>query len=171
MAKVVYGRRAASVEGDFVVFLIGAQVLKPWKVHRWLPVARAMNRMLKELENDPGSGFLGYERYGALNGVIVQYWRSFEHLERYARARDRAHFPAWVEFNRSVRDNDTLGIWHETYLVPAGSYEAIYHNCRPTGLGKAGTLAPAKGQHATAAGRLGREGTAYPEESLGLVEV
>ena len=32
--------------------------------------------------------------------MIVQYWRSFEHLERYARDRDELHWPAWVAFNK-----------------------------------------------------------------------
>jgi hypothetical protein len=32
--------------------------------------------------------------------VIVQYWRSFEHLEAYARDADQQHWPAWVDFNR-----------------------------------------------------------------------
>ncbi len=34
------------------------------------------------------------------------------------------------------------GIWHETYLVRAGEYEAIYGNMPPFGLGKAGRLVP-----------------------------
>ena len=34
------------------------------------------------------------------------------------------------------------GIWHETYLVRAGEYEAVYGNMPPFGLGKAGRLIP-----------------------------
>ncbi len=34
------------------------------------------------------------------------------------------------------------GIWHETYLVRAGEYEAIYGNMPPFGLGRAGRLVP-----------------------------
>ena len=34
------------------------------------------------------------------------------------------------------------GIWHETYLVRAGEYEAIYGNMPPFGLGQAGRLIP-----------------------------
>ena len=33
-------------------------------------------------------------------------------------------------------------IWHETYLVRAGKYEAVYGNLPPFGLGKAGRLVP-----------------------------
>jgi Domain of unknown function (DUF4188) len=32
------------------------------------------------------------------------------------------------------------GIWHETYLVRAGEYEAFYGNTPPFGLGKASRL-------------------------------
>ena len=34
------------------------------------------------------------------------------------------------------------GIWHETFLVRAGEYEAIYGNMPPTGLAQAGRLVP-----------------------------
>ena len=81
MAKVAAKRVTANIDGDFVVFLIGMRINKPWKPHKWLPVFRAMPRMIRELETHPESGFLGH----IMNlGVIVQYWRSFEHLEAYA---------------------------------------------------------------------------------------
>ena len=87
MAKVIGARMTAKIEGEFVVFLIGMRINKPWKLHKWLPVFLAMPKMLKELEAHPESGFLGHTRLG---GAIVQYWRSFEHLEAYARAKDKA---------------------------------------------------------------------------------
>ena len=59
-----------------------------------MPTFVAMPRMLKELDDDPASGFLGAE--GGL-GTIIQYWRSFEDLERYANSRDHEHWPAWRE--------------------------------------------------------------------------
>src|SRR5262245_7740501 len=78
MATIVARRVTAHIEGDFVVFLIGMRINKPWKLHKWLPVFMAMPRMVRELERRPGSGLLGH----IMNlGVIVQYWRSFEHLE------------------------------------------------------------------------------------------
>src|SRR5262245_35365428 len=93
MAKSITQRMTADVDGDFVVFLIGMRINKPWKVHKWLPVFLAMGPMLKELEQRPESGFLGHIM---AFGVIVQYWRSFEQLEAYARNRDANHWPAWV---------------------------------------------------------------------------
>jgi hypothetical protein len=145
---------AVQIEGDFVVFLIGMRINKPWKVHKWLPVFLAMPRMLKELQQHPESGFLG-----ATNGltVIVQYWRSFDQLEAYARNGDREHWPAWVAFNkRTGASRGDVGIWHETYLVRAHEYEAVYSGMPPHGLGKVGTLVPASGVRETARGRVGR---------------
>ena len=39
----------ATVEGDFVVFLIGVPIAKPWKVRLRGPVVAAMPRMLADL--------------------------------------------------------------------------------------------------------------------------
>ena len=94
------GRHVAHIDGDFVVFLIGMRINKPWKVHKWLPVFLGMPRMLKELNNRPESGFLGHT-FGL--PVMVQYWRSFDDLEAYARSHDGKHWPAWVAFNKRMR--------------------------------------------------------------------
>ncbi len=155
MARPIPKRMAGQLDGDFVVFLIGLRINKPWKLHKWLPVFLAMPRMLKELEGRPESGFLG-----AILGfkVIVQYWRSFEQLEAFARSADELHWPAWVAFNkRSGNSRGDVGIWHETYLVRAGEYEAVYSGMPPFGLGKVGQLVPASGRRDTARGRMGRE--------------
>jgi hypothetical protein len=164
-AKVIDKRVTASIEGDFVVFLIGMRINKFWKVWKWLPVAAAMPRMLKELENKPESGFLGANQYvgSPRRAMLVQYWRSFEQLEAYARSKDAAHWPAWVKFNKRVGSSGDVGIWHETYLVPAGAYDSVYNNMPAIGLGAATRLVPAAGRKATAAGRAGIRDEPYPE--------
>src|SRR5918999_1332743 len=84
MAKVIAARMAAEIEGDFVVFLIGMRINKPWKVGKWWPTFIAMARMLTELRRaGPETGFLGAQPMGMLS--LAQYWRSFEALEAYAR--------------------------------------------------------------------------------------
>ena len=164
MSHVIPKRVAAAIEGDFVVFLIGMRINKLWKVWKWLPTFVAMPRMLRELEQNADSGFLGANQYigGPRRPMLVQYWRSFEHLESYARSRDAAHWPAWVAFNKRVGSNGDVGIWHETYLVPAGRYECVYNNMPPIGLGMATSLVPAAGRKATAAGRAGIRDESYP---------
>ncbi len=136
MATIFPQRMTAEMDGDFVVFLIGMRVNKPWKLHKWLPVVLAMPRMLKELASTPDAGCLA--TYQSM-GVIVQYWRSFEHLEAYARSHDGEHWPAWVAFNRKVRlSSGDVGIWHETYLVRGGEFECVYGSMPRMGLAQAG---------------------------------
>ena len=165
MTPIIDRRVTAEIEGDFVVFLIGMRINRLWKASKWLPVFLAMPKMVRELERNHESGFLGAKLYlGSLRQpMVVQYWRSFEHLEAYARNRGNAHWPAWVAFNKNVGSNGDVGIWHETYLVPAGSYESVYNNMPPTGLGAATSLVPAAGRKATAASRAGVRDEPYPE--------
>ena len=94
-----------------------------WKIHKWLPVILAMFRMLKELKNNPESGFLGVEKGLGNPTIMIQYWRSFEHLEAYARNKSQAHYPEWIAFNKKIAKSGDVGIWHETYKISAGSYE------------------------------------------------
>lgn len=155
MAKIMAGRAVAHIEGDFVVFLIGMRINKPWKIHKWWPALGAMPKMLKELDKaPPEAGFLGHTSLGVMS--IVQYWRSFEHLERYARNPDALHWPAWVAFNRRMKaSRGDVGIWHETYRVRAGDYEAIYSGMPLYGLAAAGQRAAVGPGAESARDRLG----------------
>ena len=157
MPKVIPERMTAQIEGDFVVFIIGMRINRFWLPHKWLPAFFAMPRMLMELSRLPKeeTGFLGLTNVGF--GIVLQYWRSFEHLEAYANARDRAHLPAWAAFNKRVRDDrGAVGIFHETFLVKDGQYETVYSGMPPFGLGKAGNLVPATAATASARKRLGQ---------------
>lgn len=111
--------------------------------------------MLRELTARPELGLLGYHMQLGFPMILsVQYWRSFAHLTAYASNRNAAHLPAWAAFNRTIGSNGDVGIWHETYHVAAGTYETVYNNMPPFGLGVAGRLLPATGRRFTAAGRV-----------------
>ena len=144
MAQVIPHFMTAQVEGDFVVFLIGMRINNVWKIHKWLPVFLAVRRVLRELEAHPESGFLGYFGAGRHRSLLtVQYWRSFGHLESYARSQGYQHWPAWVAFNKRTRNSrGDVGIWHETYQVHAGEYETVYSGMPPHGLGKSAAVEP-----------------------------
>ena len=149
------GRWTARIDGDFVVFLIGAQVRDPAQASRAASLLAAMAEMLGELAQDPAQGLLGFQQFGGVGGVIVQYWRSFEALEAYARNPSARHAPVWREWNRLAEDERSgAGIWHETYLVPAGRYEAIYQNMPVTGLQNAGTAITVSEDRAAARQRI-----------------
>jgi Domain of unknown function (DUF4188) len=154
--EVIKDRMCAQTDGEAVVFLIGMRINKPWKIHKWLPIVMAMPRMLRELGQNPDLGFLGAHTWFARTVIVLQYWRSVEDLQAYAKNRDRAHLPAWAAFNRAVGKNGDVGIWHETYRVREGDYETIYANMPPFGLGKATKLATATGRRESAAGRIAR---------------
>jgi Monooxygenase af470-like len=95
---------------------------------------------------------------------MVQYWKSFEDLERYAKARDRQHLPAWEAFNKAVSSNRDVGIWHETYRVRPGDYECVYNNMPLFGLAKATKAVRATGRRENAAGRMDLRSSPGSEE-------
>lgn len=147
-------RLTATLEGNFVVFLIGVRINKPLMVHKWLPVAAAMPRMLKELYRQPELGFIHAEMWFSRTIILVQYWRSMEQLLAYAKNNEAQHLPAWRSFNRAVGTDGSVGIWHETYIASPGSYENVYVNMPLFGLGRAGSVQPATGDRQSAAVRL-----------------
>ena len=149
-------RLTASIEGDFVVFLIGMRLNQPWKVHKWWTVAAAMPRMISELRRQPELGFLHAEMWFSRTIILVQYWRSMDQLMAYATSKQAAHLPAWKAFNQSVGTDGSVGIWHETFAIPAGAYESVYVNMPSFGLGRASCLEAATGRMHSAAERLRR---------------
>lgn len=156
MAKVIPGRYAAQIEGDFVVFIIGMRINKLWAVHKWFPVSRAMGPMLKELYMHRELGFRGAEfLFGGRSIHLIQYWDSYEQLEAYARGGQ--HLAAWRNFNRRVGTDGTVGIYHEAYKVRAGEFECIYGNMPKFGLAKVAEHVPAVGRMETSRRRMGGE--------------
>jgi hypothetical protein len=114
------------------------RVNRVFALRRWMQVMRAMPPMLRELYSHPDYGFISAEFFLNWRGVTtLQYWRSFEHLHRYASQRDAAHLPAWTAFNRAIGNDGTVGIWHETYVIEPGHSETIYSNMPNWGLSRA----------------------------------
>ncbi|WP_225099315.1 DUF4188 domain-containing protein [Streptomyces sp. CoH27] len=135
-------RTTADAKGDVVVLLIGMRINRFWAVHLWLPVMLAMLRMLRELEKDPARGLRAKVMLTASPRTyyIVQYWESKAKLYAYATAPDAFHHKAWAALNRKERSGKLrgqVGIWHEAYVVPEGSYEAIYGDMPAFGLAAA----------------------------------
>ncbi|WP_436848240.1 DUF4188 domain-containing protein [Streptomyces flaveolus] len=148
-------RTTADAKGEVVVLLIGMRVNRFRAVRLWLPVMLAMLRMLRELEKDPGRGLLAKVLLTASPRTyyVVQYWESKEKLYAYATAPDAFHHKAWAAINRKERSGrlrGQVGIWHETYVVPEGSYEAIYGDMPAFGLAAAHGQVPlaARGRYA-----------------------
>ncbi len=156
MSAVFPGRYTAQTDEPFVVFLIGMRVNNLLAIRQWLPVANAMGPMISELMQHPEKGLMSNQFFLGWRTVMsVQYWRSFEQLEAFARNANDPHLPAWQRFNKAVGGNGVVGIYHETYLVQAGQYEAVYGNMPLFGLAEATQHVPAVGRRETARRRLG----------------
>ena len=165
MATINKGRYSADTGADGkVLFLIGMRINHLWQVWKWLPVFVAMPRMLVELMTKPELGLVGKPRT-FLSGrtvLVWQYWESFDKLEAYSRDRDRAHLPAWRSFNKKVRDNGSVGIFHETILLSDATVETVYGNMPAFGLAAVTGAVPAGKRGQTAAARLQHADAASP---------
>lgn len=132
------GQYSASVADEAVVFLVGMRINRFHRFWSWFPTFRAMPRMLKQLEAKPDCGFLGARTFWSGRVfMVVQYWRSAEELGAYARSPEFLHLPMWASFNRKAAGTADVGIFHETYTVPASQVESLYGNMPPFGLGAA----------------------------------
>lgn len=157
MTAINKGRYSADAGADGkVLFLIGMRFNQLWRVWKWVPVFVAMPRMLIELQRNPDLGLVGKPRtYLSGRTVLVwQYWASFEHLEAYSKSAAAAHLPAWRSFNKKVRDNGSVGIFHETVLLSDATVETVYGNMPTFGLAAVTGAVEAKRRGQTARARI-----------------
>lgn len=133
-------------DDDVVVFNIGMTIRRKHRIDLWGPAFMAMPGMIAELSRNRAAaergeeedlGFLGaFTLMGRGGPWVVQYWRSTEDLYSYATSADARHLPAWKKFNAVARKHPgAVGIWHETFAVPASGIETLYGNGAVTGLG------------------------------------
>ena len=155
MSTIFPGRYSAKTNESFVVFLIGMRINTWWRFDKWLPVAAAMGPMIRTLYTHPEKGFLHTESFWNMHGpILVQYWRSFDDLEAFARNPSDPHVDAWKRFNQAIGADGSVGIWHETYMVKPDQYECVYGNMPRFGLGAAMEHVEAVGRRYTARERL-----------------
>lgn len=148
---VSVGRCTARRDESFVVFMMGVRVNRWASVGKWASVLLSLRSMVREIEVAPGAGYLGGQTFFSWRGItLVQYWESYEALEKYARCPDSGHLPEWQRFNRKVRRSGAVGLWHEAYTVGPAEYEAIYADVPVSGLAKATVHMPAIGGRETA---------------------
>ncbi len=155
MKSIFKGRYTAKIEGDFVIFAVGMQINRGWKIHRWLPIFISIFRMIRDLKLKPQSGFLHAEYYLSVGGAMtLQYWRTTQDLENFAHDKNHKHLLIWKKYNQDIVENGDVGIWHETYLISAHQFETIYINMPKKGLGLAGHHIPITANTETARQRL-----------------
>ena len=160
-AQVLAGRYTAEVGDDgVVVFLIGMRINRLRAIRKWRPVAAAMPAMIRQLMQRPELGLLEARTFVSGRTIlVVQYWRSVEQLQAFARSPEQLHLPAWRRFNAAARGNDAVGIYHETYVVQPGQVETIYVDMPRALLGKAVAHVPVRAGRHSAAARLSGDDT------------
>src|SRR3954451_18035882 len=109
MPVIIKERVTASIEGDFVIFLIGMRFNNPLLIHKWMPVFVAMPRMLKELTRQPEMGLLHAQLWLGRTTIMIQYWRSMEQRLAYAMNKDAERLTACRGFNRDGPAGESLG--------------------------------------------------------------
>jgi Domain of unknown function (DUF4188) len=133
------GRYTANYPDEFVVFFIGMRINYLWRLKEWWPVLWAALAMTKELKRLPNTPLLESRTVWTLSDLrvplFIQYWRSFDELEAWANDKGFKHMPARKAFFRRTGNNGHVGVWHETFRVRAGEYEAIYANTPPMYMG------------------------------------
>jgi len=135
-ARIFPGKFTAESHEEIVVFVIGMRINRWRAVHKWLPVMMAMPPMIKELAMHKELGCLSSENFFKLPlTFMIQYWHSEEELHAYSKG--QKHMTAWKTFNQKAKNNDAVGIYHETYLISPGQSESIYVNMPAFGLAKA----------------------------------
>jgi hypothetical protein len=137
MVQVVPGRFTAPSDTDVTVFLIGMRVNKPWRVDRWLPIIADMTRMQIHLAKHPEAGMLHAENWFGRTTLMLSYWKDPQSLQSFAADQESPHLEPWRRFMRQVAKSDAVGVWHETYVVPAGHSEVIYSTMPVFGLAAA----------------------------------
>ena len=150
--------------------------------------------MTKELDmNATEMGFLGAstwlnsgDRGYASEQMVLIYFKTLHHLHEFAHGPSHTDTMQW--WQKHSAELKHIGIMHEVFSAPKHSWEGIYVNYHPTGLGATFTEATVKGEKVWASplvqgkgkmtysrGRMGREfdvekeWTAF-EETLGAAD-
>lgn len=125
-----------------VVFLLASKANHPMGIFapNVKDIGSYLTQMNKALDkDDPSLGYYGgsswtnQDKNGATEFLYLSYWRSTEDIHRYAYS--DLHREAWDWWNKTLKDNDHIGISHEIFEVDRKHWEAIYVNFQPTLLG------------------------------------
>lgn len=158
MSQQVYPGRytTASDRESITVFVIGMRANRWWQVGKVGWTASRMAPMLRHLATHPDAGMLGAHNWFGRTTILLSYWESPEHLQRFAADRDAPHLEPWRQFMRTLKGSGSVGVWHETYQVRMSDQESVYVDMPQFGLAKALGHVPVTAGGNTARQRLGR---------------
>ncbi|PGH12780.1 hypothetical protein AJ80_06604 [Polytolypa hystricis UAMH7299] len=132
-----YGRG----QGGVVCFILGARINHP--MGRAAPGIYEVDKMYRSAWREAAGnrdkyGYLGKssmlvasEEKGGITFLWLTYWKTLEGLRDFAAGDSHRT----VQMQWLAKQYPYLGIMHETYHSPSGSWENIYHDFQPFGLG------------------------------------
>ncbi|KAM5342441.1 hypothetical protein ACJ41O_013407 [Fusarium nematophilum] len=132
------GRPGAS---PIVVFHLGVQANHPLGVASpgfselgdfFSAMQRDLHARREELGLLGSSGWRGDERASNNTLMTAYYFRDVEGVHRFAH--EELHRKAWDWFGKAKFKH--IGVFHETFCVPAQAYETVYLNCHPVLMGQ-----------------------------------
>ncbi|ORY18776.1 hypothetical protein BCR34DRAFT_553445 [Clohesyomyces aquaticus] len=68
--------------------------------------------------------------------MYLSYWKTLEGLHKFAHGEKHMKGQLWWE-RTAMKTFKHLGVMHETYEVPAGNWENVFHNFKPFGIANA----------------------------------
>lgn len=131
-----------SSEEKVVVFMLGAKANHPLGIlaPNLKILGEYADKMFSELDKTrPDNGYYGssvwtsQDKNGATEFLYLSYWRSTEDIHQFAYS--PLHRGAWDWWNKTVEQNDHIGINHEIFEVDRKHWEGVYINFQPTLLG------------------------------------
>lgn len=137
-----------------VVFNLGVQYNHPLGLLApgvWETAQRfiAMSKDIKKRREELGLLGISYaradERRSNNSLIATFYFKDVESIHKFAH--EPLHREAWDWFN--PKKHSHIGIFHETFCVPAKAYETIYMNCHPVGMGRTSTKIEIKDEEAS----------------------
>lgn len=140
--KVQKEPQVAEAPEGTVVMLIGMRINKWWLFHRWIPAFVSMMPMLMEVNTKKEHGFLYSRAWISRTIIMVQYWRSMEDLMTYAHNLEAKHRLGWRRYNRDIRNDGAVGVYHEAYVIDPAKMHTVYRNMPPMGLARATETKP-----------------------------
>jgi hypothetical protein len=134
------GRWVAAAPPGTALVLFGLRVNRWGRVLSWLPLVRALRRMIAEAGARPEASGLLWARQWRDGRVftVLSYWRDFESAMAWAQDGRFVHRGTWRKYNRGgVGDSGDVGLWHEVVAIDPDRLHTIYRDIDRRGLAAA----------------------------------
>jgi hypothetical protein len=137
---VLPGRWVADPPPGTTLVLFGLRVNRWGRVVSWLPLVRALRRMVAEAEARPEESGLLWARQWRDGRVftVLSYWRDYDRAMAWAQDGRFIHRGVWRKYNRGrVGDSGDVGLWHEVIAIDPERLHTIYRDVDRRGLAAA----------------------------------